>query len=155
MNRWILYNLAIGFAVYWLSNLILWLPWSVSPWLGMTLMLTVSPIIWAFSTFLCLRTYPKNRLINGAVINGLIFLSIAVITDYFFFGLIRNAMDELYHPTTLYGYAFLVCLPFLVVLGFSKRIENNKKEIQNADFIRATTIGAVCLGILLLIIALE
>ena len=65
MNKWILYNLTIGFAVYWMSNLILWFPWSISPWLGMTLMLTVSPIIWMFSTFLCLRTFPKENLIKN------------------------------------------------------------------------------------------
>jgi len=46
MNKWILYNILVGFAVYWTSNLILWFPWSISTVLGMTLMLTISPIIW-------------------------------------------------------------------------------------------------------------
>ena len=152
MKKWVLYNFIVGFAVYWASNLLLWFPWSINKWFGITLMLTVSPILWAFSTFLCLRTFPKEKLINGAILNSIIFLLLAVIMDYIFFGLIRNAMEQLYHPTTFYGYGFLVSLPFIGILGFRKKIEQNKKIIHNTDFIKAGTIGLICFGLLTLII---
>ena len=80
------------------------------------------------------------------------FILLAVIMDYIFFGIIRNAMEQLYHPTTFYGYGFLICLPFIAVLGFRKRIERNKKEIHKSDFIKAGTIGLICFGLLTLII---
>lgn len=152
MKKWILYNFIVGFAVYWASNLLLWFPWSINTWFGITLMLTVSPILWVFSTFLCLRTFPKEKLINGAILNSIIFLLLAVIMDYIFFGLIRNAMEQLYHPTTFYGYGFLVGLPFIGILGFRKKIEQNKRNIHNPDFIKAGTIGLICFGLLTLII---
>ncbi|WP_010526666.1 hypothetical protein, partial [Thermophagus xiamenensis] len=155
MNRWFLYNLTVGFAVYWMSNLVLWFPWSIHPMLGMTLMLTVSPIIWIISTFLCIRTFPKKNIMIGAVYNSLVFLALAVVMDYVFFGLIRNAMDQLYHPTTFYGYGFVASIPFIVALGFSKIIDKKKRGVRQSDFIQAGIIGLVCFGFLALIIVLE
>ena len=114
MKRWIVYTVIIGFAVYWASNLLLWFPWSYSPALGMTIMLTASPFLWAYMTFLCLKTYPAKTYWKGALFNAIIFLFLSVILDYIFFGIIRDANEELYHPTTFYGYGFLICLPFIV-----------------------------------------
>lgn len=154
MNKWFFYNLTIGFAVYWMSNLILWFPWSINPMLGMTLMLTVSPIIWIISTFLCIRTFPKKNIIIGAFYNSLIFLVWAAVMDYVFFGLIRNAMEQLYHPTTFYGYGFVASMPFIVALGFRKIIEKKKRDVCQSDFIKAGIIGLVCFSLLTLIIIL-
>jgi hypothetical protein len=67
MNKWFLYNVVVAFAVYRMSDLILWFPWSINPLPGMTLTLTVSPVIWAFSAFLCIRNFPKKNLWIGAV----------------------------------------------------------------------------------------
>jgi hypothetical protein len=67
----------------------------------------------------------------------------------------RDAMEDLYHPTTFYGYEFVISLPFIAVLGFRKKIERNRKSIVKSDFVKAGTIGTVCLTLLILIIALR
>jgi len=155
MNKWLLYVFTIGFAVYWASNLILWFPWSYNTTLGITLMLTINPFLWAYATFLALKTFPKSNLIKGALIISLIFLLLALIMDYIFFGLIRNAMEQLYHPTTFYGYGFLISLPFILVLIFNNRISQLKKTTKNSDIVKAVISGLACFGILILIIVLE
>lgn len=142
-------------AVYWASNLILWFPWSYSTELGITLMFTVAPFLWAYVTFLSLKAYPKMSLLLGAFIVSLILILMAVVMDYIFFGLIRNAMEELYHPTTLYGYAFLISLPFIVALIFKRNLLPQKKIITKTDFVRASISGMVCFGILILIIVFK
>ena len=154
MNKWILYTLSLGFAAYWASNLLLWFPWSSSPTLGITLMLTLAPVLWAYMTFLSLKTYPKAQLIKGALIIALIFLLLAVIMDYIFFGLIRNAMEELYHPTTFYGYGFLIIWPLILALIFKKKIIRLNKTTSNLDIIKAGISGLLCFGALTLIIIL-
>ena len=84
--------------------------------------------------------------------NGTAFLVLAVILDYAFFGLIRNAMDQLYHPTTFYGYGFVLSLPFIAVIGFRKKIEQNKRVLNKSDFVKAIIIGLTCFVLLSLII---
>ena len=154
MKIWILYVFTLGFAVYWASNLLLWFPWSYSATLGIILMLSLAPILWAYTTFLALKTYPETNLIKGASIIALIFLLLAVVMDYIFFGLIRNAMEQLYHPTTFYGYGFLISLPFILALIFKNPILRHKKTITNLDIIKAAISGIAFFGILTLIIVL-
>jgi hypothetical protein len=154
MKKWILYTLTLGFATYWASNLLLWFPWSYSTTLGIVLMLTLAPILWAYTTFLALKTYPKTNLIKGALIISLTFLLLAVIMDYVFFGLIRNAMEQLYHPTTFYGYGFLIIWPFILAFVFKNRILRFKRVVANSDIIKAVISGITCFGILTLIIIL-
>lgn len=151
-TRWPVYVLSIGLAVYWASNLVLWFPWSYNATLGMTLMLTVSPILWGYATFLCLRTYPGPQPMRGALTIALILVVMAVIMDLVFFGLIRDAMQQLLHPTTFYAYAFLLCLPFLVARMFEKRIERARRSVTRADFVAAGTCAALCVTLLSLII---
>ena len=105
-------------------------------------------------TFLALKTYPKTKLLNGALIIALIFLFLAVVMDYIFFGIIRNTMEQLYHPTTFYGYGFLICLPFIIALFFKSKIVRLKKVMTKSDCIKAGISGIVSLGILTLIIVL-
>jgi hypothetical protein len=155
MKKWLLYVFTLGLAVYWASNLILWFPWSYNTTLGITLMLTINPFLWAYATFLALKTYPKSNLINGALIISLIFLLLPSIMDYIFFGLIRNAMEQLYHPTTFYGYGFLISLPFVLVLILNNRISRLKKTTKNSDIVKAVISGLACFGILILIIVLD
>lgn len=152
MIKWLLFVVTIGFAVYWASNLLLWFPWSHSAVLGMTLMLTVAPVLWGYVTFLCLRTYPGQSPMRGALRVAVVFLLMAVVMDYIFFGLIRNAMQQLYHPTTFYAYAFLACLPFLIVLIFKKKIKQNRTPLTRTHIVTAGVSGLLCLGILTLII---
>ena len=154
MRKWIIYTIVLGFATYWASNLLLWFPWSYSTTLGITLMLTVAPILWAFATYLALKTYPKSELIKGASIIAVVFLLLAVIMDYIFFGLIRNAMDELYHPTTFYGYGFLIAWPLILALILKKKISKRKIITTNSNIIKAGISGLILFGILTLIIIL-
>lgn len=154
MIKWVLYVMSLGFAVYWASNLFLWFPWSHSAVLGMILMLTVAPILWGYVTLLCLKTYPGQDLIRGALRIAAILVSMAVIMDYIFFGLIRNAMQQLYHPTTFYAYGFLVSLPFMIGVLFKNKIKRNKRLLTNTDFVTAGISGLLCFGILVLIIVL-
>lgn len=154
MKKWILYIITLGFAAYWASNLILWIPWSYSTTLGITLMLTVAPFLWAYVTYLALKTYPKVELLKGSSIIALVFLLLAVIMDYIFFGHIRNALEELYHPTTFYGYGFLIIWPLILALIFKKKISKGKKATTNPDIIKAGISGLICFGALTLIIIL-
>ena len=63
MDKWILYTAALGFTAYWASNLLLWFPWSYSATLGIAMMLTVTPLLWAYVAYLTLKTYPSRPLI--------------------------------------------------------------------------------------------
>ena len=154
MKKWVLYVVILGFTAYWASNLLLWYPWSYSTTLGITMMLTLAPILWAYMTFLALKTYPKTKLRNGALIIAFIFLVLSVIMDYLFFGLIRNAMEQLNHPTTFYGYGFLLFWPIVFALIFKYKILRYKREVLNSDINKVLVSGIVCFGILTLIIVL-
>jgi len=120
----------------------------------MTLMLTVAPVIWAFGIIQCLKKYRGQNIIYGAILTSLIYISLAAVTDYIFFGLIRNAMKDLYHPTTLYGYLFLISLPFLLVLIFPKLLRK-KEDIERQDFMRYSIMGILSLLMIVLIIKLN
>jgi len=139
-KRWILFTFLTAFSIYWTVNLILWFPWSVNTVLGMTLMLTVAPFIWAYGVYQCLNKFQGVKQYQGAIFTSLIYILVAAIADYIFFGKIRNAMKELYHPTTLSGYLFLILLPFILTFLFSKKIKN-KQNIQRQDFIKYGVLG--------------
>ena len=153
--KWVLLNLTISFSFYWIGNLVLWFPWSINPNLGITLMLTLAPLLWGVGIYNCLIRYPGERLIKGAIINSFILLIHAVIEDYLFFGLIRKTMHDLYQPTTFYGYAFLMTIPFIEILIFRKLLIKKKREIKIADFILFGTLGAICLLSLIVIIKFD
>ena len=153
--KWLLLNLTVSFSFYWIGNLILWFPWSINPNLGITLMLTVAPLLWGIGIYYCLIRYPGDKLIKGAIINSLILLINAVIEDYIFFGLIRKATHDLYQPTTFYGYAFLMTIPFIEIIIFRNQIIKQKRQIKANDFSLFGILGAVCLVILIVIIRLD
>jgi len=155
MKNWIFYTATLGFTSYWASNLILWFPWSYSSTLGITLMLTVTPILWAYATYLSLCTYPKTTLLNGVISIAIIYLAIAVVFDYIFFVHIRNAMEELYQPTTFYGYGFLLFWPLMIAVFLKKRLKKRKKQINKSEILKVTLVGFSCLGLLILIIVLD
>jgi hypothetical protein len=119
---------------------------------GMTLMLTLGTALWTFAAFKCLVHYPGKSKYTAASISSVILLISAVLMDYLFFGLIRNAIAELYHPTTFYGYAFVVCLPFILVFLLRKRIRQNNRELEMKDFLKIGFTGLICLALLTLII---
>ncbi|WP_462281100.1 hypothetical protein [Salinivirga cyanobacteriivorans] len=153
--KWILYCFLTAFAFYWISNLLLWFPWSISESLGITLMLTVAPLLWVVAVYQCLIRYPDKQLFAASMLIGIIFLFVAAVLDYLFFGLIRNAMDDLYKMTTFYGYAFLLALPILEVSIIPKRIKMRYRKVQKQNFLFMLNIGLTALGILIIIIELN
>jgi hypothetical protein len=152
--KWIILNLKVSFSFYWINNLILWFPWSINPNLGITLMLTIAPLLWGVGIYYCLIRYPGDQLLKGAVISSLILLMNAVMEDYIFFGIIRKALHDLYQPSTFYGYAFLMTIPFIEILIFRKLIIKRKQQIKSNDYFLIGIPGLVCLVILMLIIKL-
>ena len=154
MTKWIFYSITVVFAIYWVGNLILWYPWSINPNLGIVLMLTLMPIIWGVGIYLCLIRYNGKNLFTGGFITSLIMLTCAVVMDYVFFGLIRGAFNDLYKPTTFYGYGFLLLLPFIELLILKKVIIKKRRTIITEDFITTGAIGLACLVIQIVLIRL-
>lgn len=154
-KKWIIYNLIIAFSYYWTANLLLWFPWSINSYLGITLMLTVAPLLWGYGVYTCLIRYQGKKLITRAILNSIILVTIAILLDYIFFGLIRGAIKELYHSTTFYGYGFLFSLPYIEIFIFKKLIITKKRNIRTIDYIRNLTLGVICLMILILIVKLD
>ena len=115
-------------------------------------MLTVSPVIWAWSSFLCLKTAPENKPLKNAFLNALVFLLVAVIMDYFFFGKIRGAMEELIQPTTFYGYGFVISLPFIEIFAFKKLLAKKQTVLQTKNIWKAVATGLACLTCIVIII---
>ncbi len=153
--RWIFFNIIIAFSFYWFSNLILWFPWTINEYFGMTLMLTLGVFVWFYAVYVCLIRYQGNNKIKAAIINALIFLVLAVVMDIVFFGLIRNAFNDLYHPTTFYAYAFLIVLPFTEIFLFKKLLNKNKRKTSKKDLIYFGIFGALSLLLLTMIIKLN
>ena len=144
-QKWMLYSILVAFAAYWAANLILWIPWTINPTFGMIMMLTVGTVLWLYVIYICLLRYSGSNLYKASLIIGLLFLLVSGLLDFIFFGLIRGAMEDLYHPTTFYGYGFLIVLPFLLTYIFSKKIKKNNKDIFKKSFIKAVIIGMLCL----------
>jgi hypothetical protein len=153
--KWLLYNLTVAFSIYWAGNLILWFPWSINANLGIGLMLTIMPLLWGIGIFHCLIRYKGQKILTGVIINSIIVLIIAIVADYIFFGLIRGALEDLYKPTTFYGYGFLATMPFLELLFLKKIIIRKRRSITANDFITVGVIGLSSLLILIAIITLN
>ena len=154
-TKWLLFNITVVFAIYWAGNLLLWFPWSIDANLGIGLMLTIMPLLWGFGIYHCLIRYKGEKVLTGVIINSIIMLVIAVVSDYIFFGLIRGAMDDLYQPTTFYGYVFLTIMPFLELLFFKKLIIKKKCLLTAKSFISFGAIGLLSLLILIAIIKFD
>ena len=151
-TKWILYNIVICLAVYWLSNLILWYPWSVNETLGQILMLTINPLLWGFASYSCIIRYPKSSIINGVLLNSIVFIIEAIASDLIFFVVIRNAKDKLMHVTTFYAWCFVACLPFLIYFLFRRLIVRNKKLLDISDFWKPLFIGLISFVVVTIII---
>jgi hypothetical protein len=152
MKIWILYTLTVAFALYWVGNLILWFPWSINENLGIGLMFTIMPLLWGVGIYLCLIHYNGRNILIGSVLTTLIMVMSSVISDYIFFGLIRGAWNDLYKPTTFYGYVFLALIPFIERLSFQKLINIKKRQIRTNDFFLIGILGTVCFLTIIVII---
>jgi len=151
-TKWILYNLTVAFCLYWTGNLLLWFPWSLNANLGIGLMLAIMPLFWGVGIYYCLIGYTGKKILSGVIINSIIMLVTAVVSDYIFFGLIREAMDDLYQPSTFYGYGFLMIMPFLELLLFKKLIIRKRCPVKARSFISFGAIGLFSLLVLTAII---
>lgn len=143
LSRWITYNLVVCFAVYWISNLILWYPWSINETLGQILMLTINPILWGYASYTCIIKYPKTNVLNGVLYNSMIFITEAIFSDLIFFGIIRRSMEKLMQITTLYAWCFVMCLPFIIYFLLPKSIKKNKRELESSSFRKPLIVGIV------------
>lgn len=152
ISNWLLFNFLVAFSFYWAANLLLWFPWSINAILGMTLMLTVGPFLWAWGVYMCLVRFPGSKVIEAVAINALILLIVAAGFDLVFYGFIRNAMEDLYHPTTFYAYAFLVFLPAAEGFIFRKKLKHERKPVRMHDMLYISLMGLVSLALLIIII---
>ena len=97
-------------CLYWLSNIVLWVPWSHSPRLGMLLMLTVNPLFWGIGIYACLSCGSNaGNLMKKALFVSLVAVGISLLSDFLFFAVCMESKD-VWHITTFYGYAWLVIL---------------------------------------------
>ena len=151
-SSWIIYNIVVCFAVYWLSNLLLWYPWSINETLGQILMLTINPLLWGFASYSCMIRYPKTDMLHAVLWNSVIFTIEAIISDLIFFVVIRTAKDKLMHITTLYAWGFVLFLPIIIYFLFRKSILRNKRLLIMNDFWKPLFIGLASFLIITLII---
>jgi hypothetical protein len=151
-KKWLLYNLTVAYSLYWAGNLLLWFPWSINANFGIALMLIGMPLLWGIGIYNCLIRYKGQNILKGVIVNSIVMLVCAVVSDYVFFGLIREAADDLYKPTTFYGYGILVAMPFIELLLFRKSIITKKSQIKTKDLILIGLSGAICLLALIVII---
>lgn len=123
---WWPFTILMIVCLYWLSNVVLWIPWSRSPELGMILMLTVNPVFWGVGIYSCLAcTGGVDNWLKKALIVSLIAVGISLLSDYLFFAVLMKSKD-VWHITTFYGYAWLVILAFAEALLFRKRLERRQ-----------------------------
>ena len=109
---WLAVTSLMVFCLYWLSNVVLWVPWSHSPQLGIILMLTVNPVFWGVGIYVCLACESGvGNLMKKALLLALIAVGISLLSDYLFFAVYMKSKD-VWHITTFYGYAWLAVLAF-------------------------------------------
>ncbi|WP_300703888.1 hypothetical protein [Bacteroides sp.] len=136
-------------CLYWLSNVVLWVPWSHSPRLGIVMMLTVNPLFWGVGIYTCLacRNGDEN-LMKKALNISLVAVGISLISDYFFFAVCMKSKD-VWHVTTFYGYAWLVVLAFGEVFLFGKRLASKQYAVTKELLL--SLVGCLLLLLFLLI----
>lgn len=109
-------------CLYWLSNVVLWVPWSQNAQLGIVLMLTVNPVFWAAGIYVCLVHESRTEnLMKKALGLALLGIGISLLSDYLFFAVFLGSKD-VWHITTFYGYAWLAVLTFGEVLLLRKKL---------------------------------
>jgi len=105
--------------------------------------------------YLCLIRYNGKKLLTASALTALIMVVSSVILDYVFFGLIRNAWNDLYKPTTFYGYGFLAVLPFIELFLFKKIILRKKRNVLTKDFISLGIVSLTSIIIQIIILMIK
>ena len=132
-------------CMYWLSNVVLWVPWSHNPQLGILLMLTVNPLFWAAGIYICLASENRTEnLMKKALVVASLAVGISLISDYLFFAVYMGSKD-VWHITTFYGYAWLAVLTFGEVLLLKKKLFARQYAVTT----RLLPILTLCLLLLL------
>lgn len=149
---WGIVALSTSFALYWLSNVLLWYPWSVSEALGVALMLSVSPLMWAAGIVFVLTRWGRSSLWAGAAATAAVMVGVSVCADLVFFGVVRGAIEELLRPTTYAGYGWVAVLPFLIVILGGRRLDGRRRAPTARAAVLPFTVGAAALLLLSLII---
>lgn len=106
---WWIFTVLTVMCLYWLSNIVLWVPWSHSPRLGMLLMLTVNPLFWGIGIYACLSCGSNaGNLMKKALFVSLVAVGISLLRIFCFCSMhgVKGCMA--YHY--FYGYAWLVIL---------------------------------------------
>lgn len=116
-------------------------------------MLSVTPILWAYTTFRSLLTYPGRRSWGAVAVISSIYLLIAVLFDLVFFGIVRGAMEQLLHPTTFYGYGFLIFWAIILFLIFRK--SKGQHKIGRSELTYTAFTGSACLSAIVVIISFD
>ncbi len=141
----------MSFCLYWFSNLYLWYPWSYDPRLGITLMLTLSPLIWIIGIIYILQRKSNLPLLKSAILISIVFVVISVLSDLFFFGIIRDSLHELLKPTTYYGYLYILILPIIVSFIGKSKLQQNKSATNKSIFF-PFVFGCLFISILFILI---
>ncbi|HOE56843.1 MAG TPA: hypothetical protein PLL98_09785 [Bacillota bacterium] len=141
--------LLVGFTAYWFGNAVLWIPWVINMWLGITIMIILVPFLWGYASLYCLKFVSKKCRKNKNWLMAIAFLVVSVISDYFFFAVWRGIPDQLYHPTTLAAYGLIFIMPFLVNFIFEKRRTAEANDISVTNLIIIAALGITLLFITL------
>lgn len=143
---WLAVTSLMVFCLYWLSNVVLWVPWSHSPQLGIILMLTVNPVFWGVGIYVCLACESGvGNLMKKALLLALIAVGISLLSDYLFFAVYMESKD-VWHITTFYGYAWLAVLAFGEALLLKKKLMAKQYPVTKKLFF--------VLGVFLLVLLL-
>jgi len=147
-KSWLFLTILVGISAYWFSNAILWIPWILNESFGIIMMLILAPTIWGFTSYYCLKKSSNKSIWIGCLYVASIFLLLAIIFDWIFFGLYRNVPEQLYEPTTFAAYGLIFLIPFLTTLIFRNKLESNKNtEIKKVDFIIIIICGIIFVAI--------
>lgn len=142
-SRRVIWHIFLGFSLYWVSNILVILPWLLSKTLGIIAMF-LSTCLWGYIVFYCLKHAPRKDWNKDTISMALSFLFTAVIQDYFLYVLYRNIPDELYESTTFLAYGFVLLMPFAVRYIFLRRYNvQTVKDISNKKLIVTLSIGLI------------
>lgn len=139
---WYIYAVSVTVALYWMSNAIIWIPWTYSPTAGMIVMLTVAPVLWFVGVRRILSKRAALTPWRKTIGSILVLLVVSIVSDLVFFGWIRHAMDQLLHPTTYAGYGILVLIPLVHHIYFRDVYARND-PIPDREFAVVTGVAIV------------
>lgn len=148
-NRtWLAATALLVLCMYWLSNVVLWVPWSCSPQLGIILMLTVNPVFWGVGVYICLACKSGvGNLLKKALVVALIAVGISLLSDYLFFAVYMESKD-VWHITTFYGYAWLAVLAFGEALLLRRKLVAKQYVITKKLFLALAVFLLILLFVL-------